>query len=218
MKNVAGYDVSRLVVGSHGTLGIILAASVKVLPRPECERTLHFACDHTAALERVVGWGRSPLPITATCHVDQRLSVRLSGTTAGVRAAERRLGGDAGGDDAVRFWADVRDHRHPYFSSRAAPHPLWRLSLPTAAPFPDLDGEWLTEWGGALRWLKSDAPLHRVRDAARRLGGFAHLFSQRSGFPALDPITTVYHQRLKAAFDPESIFNRGRYPVLSQAS
>jgi len=209
MKNVAGYDLSRLMTGSHGTLGVVLAASLRVVPQPECERTLRFEADGDAARRKTIEWGRRPLPVTATCHVGGILTVRLAGTARGVADACARLGGDAVADaDARDFWSSVRDHRHPFFAGR----PLWRLSLPPASPDPDLGGApatWLTEWGGALRWLVSDVDETIVRSAVAARGGHAHLFSRPDGFASVPAAVARYQTRLRAAFDPHGVFARG---------
>jgi glycolate oxidase FAD binding subunit len=210
MKNVAGYDVSRLMAASHGTLGVIVAASVRVVPMPEAETTLRFELDRDTARARTTAWGRRPLPITATCHADRTLCVRLSGTATGVTAAIASLGGDAVPEpEASAFWSSVRDHRHPFFQGRA----LWRVSLPPAAPDPDLGADvaarWLTEWGGALRWLVSDADATRVRRAAAACGGFAQCFSSPGGFAPVTDVVERYQARLRAAFDPHGVFARG---------
>jgi len=212
MKNVAGYDLSRLLVGAHGTLGVLLAASIKVLPRPEAECTLAFSLPRESALARVIEWGQRPWPITATCHHGDALVIRLSGTEAGIADARSRLGGDPVADGTA-FWTAVRDHRHRFFTSAREHVRLWRLSLPIAAPYPDIEGDWLTEWGGALRWLVTTATADRIRAESRRLGGHAHGFSERGGFEPLPAVAMTYHARLKAAFDPDGIFNPGRYPV-----
>jgi len=215
MKNVAGYDVSRLLTGSLGTLGVILEASLKVLPRPALETTLRFEAPKDKAVEWMNQWAAKPLPISATCYLKGELAVRLSGAESAVRAARERLGGDevARGED---FWADLREHAHPYFAAEA---PLWRLSLPsTAAPL-GLAGEELIEWGGALRWLAGAGDARAIREAAQRAGGHATLFRARDkspgAFAPLAPVQAKLHRALKAVFDPAGIFSPGRmYPDL----
>lgn len=217
MKNVAGYDVSRLMAGALGTLGVIVEVSLKVLPLPVAEATLRFELPEARALETVNQWAGKPLPISATAYADGDLAVRLSGAAAAVSAARAKLGGelvDAG--RAERFWAGVREQTDPFFADAA---PLWRLSLPSTTPPLGLEGRGLVEWGGSLRWLKSDAQARTVRDAVARAGGHATLF--RGGdkavgvFHPLAPAIATIHKRLKAEFDPRGILNRGRmYPDL----
>jgi glycolate oxidase FAD binding subunit len=214
MKNVAGYDVSRLVAGSLGTLGLILEVSLKVLPRPVADASLRFEMPVQKALEVVNAWAGQPLPVAATAWQDDVLTVRLAGARAAVAAARSRLGGEPlADDDGPRFWRALRDQRLPYFASAES---LWRLSLPSVAPPLPLPGAQLIEWGGALRWLAGGAAAV-VRAAAAQVGGHATLFrggdkSQGVFQPA--PAAPMRIQRqLKAAFDPRGVFNPGRlYP------
>jgi glycolate oxidase FAD binding subunit len=217
MKNVAGYDVSRLMAGSMGTLGVILEASLKVLPLPPAEATLQFQCTETEALARMNEWAGQALPVSATAHRAGELHVRLSGSAAAVEAAARQLGGarvEPGAAD--RFWHGIREQTNAFFDG---PLPLWRLSLKPTTPPLELSGGALSEWGGGLRWLKTDAPAHLIRDAAARAGGHATLF--RGGdkavgvFQPLPAPLMKIHQRLKQGFDPAGILNPGRiYPDL----
>jgi glycolate oxidase FAD binding subunit len=213
MKNVAGYDVSRLLAGSMGTLGLVLEHSIKVLPRSVRESTLRFAMSEIDALRCLNEWGGQPLPVSASCWHDGVLTVRLSGAQAAVEAAERLLGGDLA-PDGPAFWADLREQRHAFFDQEGA---LWRLSVPTAASAIVLRGEQLIEWGGAQRWLKAQsdgATAANIRRAVAAAGGHATLF--RGGdksvgvFHPLAPALARIHERLKAAFDPSHIFNPGR--------
>jgi glycolate oxidase FAD binding subunit len=213
MKNVAGYDVSRLLAGSLGTLGLMLEHSVKVLPRSVCEATLRFAMTEIEALRRLNEWGGQPLPISASCWHDGLLTVRLSGARAAVDAAVRMLGGEQVADGS-RFWAALREQQHPFFAGEGS---LWRLSVPSTASAIVLRGEQLIEWGGAQRWLKADsdaASVRNIRSAVTAAGGHATLF--RGGdkdvgvFQPLAPAIAKIHARLKTAFDPSHIFNPGR--------
>src|SRR3569623_1755240 len=209
MKNVAGYDVSRLMTGAMGTLGVILEVSLKVLPRPSYELTLVQACAAAAAIAQMNRWAGRPLPVTATCFVDGMLYVRLSGAASAVESAHRQLGGEIV-DDAADFWETVREQRHAFFADGV---PLWRLSLPPAIPPLALAGDSLLEWGGALRWLKTSADAATVRKAVEQAGGHAWLFRGCAGddrFHPLPPALLAVQQRVKQAFDPKGIFNRGR--------
>ena len=209
MKNVAGYDVSRLVTGAMGTLGVILDVSLKVLPRPRETITLVQSMALRAAIEALCRWAAAPLPISASCIEDGHLYMRLSGTTSALAEARTVIGGHVL-EHADRFWMEVREQRRPFFAGEA---PLWRVSVPPAAAV-DLPGEQLIEWGGALRWLKSDAPAATIRSAVAEHGGHAMLF--RSGIRSNEPYHPLpeplmrLHQRIKAAMDPHGIFNRGR--------
>jgi len=209
IKNVAGYDVARILAGSLGILGVIVDVSLKVLPRPRSEATLRFEMDEATALRQLNAWGGEPLAISASAWSDGVLSVRLSGARAAVRSACARLGGEA--IEADSFWRDVREHTAAFFDGDA---PLWRLSLPSTAEPVGIDAPQLIEWGGALRWVRTNLPAQEIRRLAHSLGGHATLF--RGGdrtqgvFSPLSPALAGIHQRLKAQFDPRRIFNPGR--------
>jgi glycolate oxidase FAD binding subunit len=210
MKNVAGYDVSRLLVGSLGILGVILEVSLKVLPRPAQERTLRLELPQARAIETLNRWSGQPLPLSASAWAGGELRLRLSGAEAAVRAAAAKLGGESV-PDAGPWWDSVREQTHAFFGADA---PLWRVSVPPTTGPIELPGATLVEWGGALRWLKSSADARSVRDAAQRAGGHATLFravDKSAGvFQPLAPVTMRLHRGLKAAFDPKGIFNPGR--------
>jgi glycolate oxidase FAD binding subunit len=212
IKNVAGYDVSRVLAGSLGILGVIVEVSVKVLPRPAAETTLRFELDEAAALDRLNHWGGQPLPISASTWHDGSLWLRLSGAPAALAAARDSLGGEEIDDED--FWAGIREQRHPFFSGDA---PLWRLSLPSTAPSIGHGEAQLIEWGGSLRWLRSGRPAAEIRAQAAGLGGHATLFRggdrSQGVFAPLSPALAAIHRRLKAEFDPSGVFNPGRmYP------
>ncbi len=217
MKNVAGYDVSRLIAGSLGTLGIILELSLKVLPRPTAETTLRFEFDEAEAIRRINDWSGQPLPLSASAWSTGVLTLRLSGADAAVRAATARLGGERiGAETAAAFWSGLREQTADWFSADTGT-PLWRVALPGSAPPLKLPGRQLIEWGGALRWLASDAPAADIRRRAAMLGGHATLFrgGERTGevFTPLSAPLLAIHHRLKNAFDPAGILNPGRlYP------
>jgi glycolate oxidase FAD binding subunit len=216
MKNVAGYDVSRLLAGSMGTLGLLLDVSLKVLPLPVAEATLKFEMPEAKAIETLNRWAGRPLPVSASAWTGEELCVRLSGAAAAVRSACDQLGGERIDDsDAGDFWRGIRDHTAQFFSSDA---PLWRLSVPSNTMPLGLPGVQLVEWGGSLRWLATHADARTLREAARRSGGHATLFRggsaeqrQSAGvFHPLDPVLAKIHRNLKASFDPDGIFGRGR--------
>jgi glycolate oxidase FAD binding subunit len=213
MKNVAGYDVSRLLAGSLGVLGLILEVSLKVMPRPQAESTLRLALDQEEALRRMNQWGGQPLPVSATAWHDGALTVRLSGAHAAVQAAAVRIGGDIlPSGMASQYWSDLREQRHSFFAEKDVP--LWRLSVPTvAAALPHAGPQWI-EWGGGQRWLRSADSAAAMQALAVQHGGHATLF--RGGareldvFQPLAPAIHAIHRNLKNAFDPAGIFNPGR--------
>ena len=219
MKNVAGFDVARLMTGALGTLGVLTEVSMKCLPLRKVEATHVLECSADDAIRRTNEWGGKPLPISATCHHAGRLAVRISGSAPALEAAAARIGGTPIAD-ASAFWASVRDHTHDHFAAavgRAAV--LWRLSVKPTAPYRDLGGEQLIEWGGALRWLVAGARTDaaEVRAWTRGNGGHATLFratdKAAGAFHPLPDAVHQLHRRLKATFDPSGILNRGRlYP------
>jgi len=211
MKNVAGYDISRLMTGAFGTLGVLLEVSLKVLPAPAATRTLTQERSAAEAIERMNLWAAKPLPITATCFDGERLYVRLAGAEMGVAQAARDIGGEPL-TDAQTFWRDkIREQGHGFFGGDT---PLWRISVPQSAPPVDLPGKQLIEWGGAQRGLRSDLDAESTRAAARRAGGHAALFrgGDRTGevFHPLPPALLTLHLNLKRAFDPKDLLNPGR--------
>lgn len=168
IKNVAGYDVSRLMVGALGTLGLITEVSLKVLPRPAAETTLQFELNEAAAIEKMNQWAGQPLPLSATSWHAGLLSVRLSGATSAVHAAQVKLGGEAL-KDAPAFWQRLRNQSTPFFDKRPSTlnQSLWRLAVKSSTPPLELgDAQWI-EWGGAVRWLVSDLPPAALREAAQ---------------------------------------------------
>ena len=216
MKNVAGFDVARLMTGAMGTLGLITEVSLKCLPLPKAEATLAFDYAADQAIRMTNQWGGQPLPLSATCYHDGRLFVRLSGAQPAVAAAVARLGGAAvAGADA--FWTSVREQTHGFFADAARDRrPLWRLSVKSTAPYTDLAGDQLIEWGGALRWLAAGdrADPQKVRAWAAAQGGHATQFraerKERDVFHPLDATMAALHGRLKSVFDPHGILNPDR--------
>ncbi len=213
MKNVAGYDLSRLVTGAQGTLGVITEVSLKVLPRPGAAHSLQLQMPLASALTKLARWGRQPVPLTGAAWHHGFLYLRLEGGARSVDANRARLGGEAL-DPA--FWQDLREQRLPFFSD-ADTRPLWRLSIPQVTPPLELEGDWLYDWAGAQRWLRSDAPAASIREAAARSGGHATCYTPgiTDPFTPLTPVLAKYHRQLKARLDPNGIFNPGRlYPDL----
>jgi len=214
MKNVAGYDVARLLVGSLGILGVICEVSLKVLPIAPATRTLSFELDERTALQRVNSWAGQPLPINASAWHDGRLFVRLKGARAAVAAAASRLGGASIEDHvAAEFWNELRDHRNSFFAA-AKTEILWRISVPPTADPLKFSGTQFIEWHGAQRWWRTTDEASIVRSTANRAGGHATLFyaptKSTHVFAPLQPPLDRIHRELKKAFDPQCIFNPGR--------
>ena len=210
MKNVAGYDLSRTLTGSLGTLAVLLDIHLKILPRPESSITLTQACSATEAVQRMNQWAGKPLALSGACHMNGTLYVRLSGSRRGMQAAADKLGGDTL-EAGEAFWGDLREQRLDFFAGET---PLWRLSVAPASAALEIDGEWLIDWGGAQRWLRSDLPASKIRTAAVSVGGHATLY--RGGdrnaevFQPLPAGLLALHQRIKHTFDPAGILNPGR--------
>ncbi|HYW02462.1 MAG TPA: glycolate oxidase subunit GlcE [Gammaproteobacteria bacterium] len=209
MKNVAGYDVSRLMAGALGTLGVLLEISVKVLPAPRLVRTRRLALTRHESASRVRAWVAAGLPVTGAAHDGDALRVRLAGAEPAVEAAVSETGGEEEGDG---FWSALRDHELTFFRRPGAP--LWRIALPSATPEPELAGASLADWNGQQIWLRSDDEPDRIREAAAVAGGHAALFrgGDRDGevFQRPGPVLWRLHSRLKQAFDPNGILNPGR--------
>lgn len=226
MKNVAGYDVSRVLAGSLGTLGVIAEVSLKVLPVAPAEATLEFACGQADALRLLNEWGGRPLPLNASCWFEDAgagvLRLRLRGAVAAVEAACTHLGGERKDNArAAADWQSLRDQQLPWFATAEGPDALWRLSVPQIAPVLALDGAVpLVEWHGGQRWYKAPPDqATRIREIARAAGGHATLFrvpagvGAHSGIPRFDalsaPVARI-HRALMREFDPHGLFNRGR--------
>jgi|SRR5581483_9441355 len=223
MKNVAGFDVSRLLCGSLGILGIIAEVSLKVLPRPRAEETLGFEMTAKQAIEAFNRWSGQPLPLSGASWSAGVAWLRLSGATAAVRAARERLGGERmDPDTSIQWWNTLRHCTHPIFNSTR----LWRVSVPDTTPPLELAGEPLIDWGGALRWYAdeartpsgaqptSGADIPHVRTVASAVRGTAMYWKGAAPtgarFHPLQPTVAALHRRLKERFDPHGIFNPNR--------
>lgn len=210
IKNVAGYDISRLMTGAYGTLGILLELSLKVLPHPATTSTLFHECSENEAIEFMSSLLSKPLPVDAACYYKGQCYVRLSGSKQSVIDAKQKLPGESLSENS-HFWHRLREHKLSFFSSKK---PLWRIVVkPNTAPL-SIEGEWLLDWGGAQRWLLSDSEPSHVRTVTQQNGGHATLFHRGDRYsdvfhPLPEPIKKL-HQRLKHSFDPNKIFNPGR--------
>jgi len=238
MKNVAGYDVSRVLAGSFGTLGVIAEVSLKVLPVAPAEATLRFECTQAEAIDLLNGWGGRPLPLNASCWVEDAgrgtLYLRLRGAVAAVEAARAHLGGEPQ-PDAAGDWTLCRDQRLPWFADRGDARDLWRLSVPQTAPViapPAGAGEDagpLIEWHGGQRWYRArPGQGEHWRAAAKAVGGHATLFrggaaTEAAGAAvqrgdALSPALARIQRALQQEFDPAGVFDRGRLGVPGEGS
>ncbi|RMH83251.1 glycolate oxidase subunit GlcE [Pseudomonas sp. AOB-7] len=206
MKNVAGYDLSRLLAGSFGCLGLLTEVSLKVLPKPRQALSLRLEVDALHALNKLAEWGQQPLPISAASHDGAALHLRLEGGEGSVQAARQRLGGE---EIDNGYWQQLREQRLPFFAGEGT---LWRLSLPANSGLLDLPGRQLIDWGGAQRWLKSDADGALIQRVLAKLGGHATCFAAGAEQP-FQPLAAPllrYQRQLKQQLDPQGIFNPGR--------
>lgn len=207
MKNVAGFDVSRLMVGARGTLGAMLEITLKVLPKPDSEATLVFECPFIEAPKRMSELARRSMPLSALAWVEDHIFLRLEGTEAALRAAHTQIGGEVAASSA-HFWETVREQTHPFFNRH---QPLWRLSLPLASDIALPKDDVLMDWGGSVRWWHTERPSREVETLAREHGGHAYLFRNAEPVAGATPPAglLMLHQRLKKSFDPHGIFNPG---------
>ena len=219
MKNVAGYDVSRLLVGSMGMFGALTQVSVKVAPMPQEVFTLEFVLDEASALALCHGWRAQPLPISATAWQSTEgtsgcLRVRLAGAGAALKTARLKMGGQVLPEaQALEYWTALREQKLSFFATPT----LWRLAVAPGTPVLNL-APTLIEWGGGQRWVASALDATTVRRVAEQAGGHATLF--RSSSDQTMPDQGVFHpltdgvlavvQRLKQEFDPLGLFNPGR--------
>ena len=213
MKNVAGYDVSRLMAGALGTLGVLLEISLRVLPKPEAELTLVKELSAAQFIQQANAYARLTLPISAAAQVNNQAYFRLSGTAGAVKQAAALIGGEELAQ-STNFWFKLREQQLDFFQTEQA---LWRLSLPADTPVLKLAGECIYDWGASLRWLVSNQESTSLRAELARLGGHATLFrkapnqaSAEQTFQALTDSLFKYHKQLKQAFDPKGIFNPNR--------
>ncbi len=205
MKNVAGYDVSRLLAGSHGTLGILLEISLKVLPRPASSITVSRECSKGDAISIMSKFLSRPYPVDGACHDGERVHLRISGSEQAVKEARSKIPGDMLPDADV-FWHGLREQTLPYFHR---PGTLYRIAVkPSTRPM-HINGQWLFDWGGAQRWLYSVEDTETIRHQVALSGGHVTAFRNGSNSTPLTPPLFALHQRLKASFDPLEIFNRG---------
>ncbi|MCS6811537.1 MAG: glycolate oxidase subunit GlcE [Tepidimonas sp.] len=224
MKNVAGYDISRLLAGSLGSLGVLTEVALKVLPRPPGEVTLRLPMAAEAALQRLAQWRAQPLPLNASAWIPDdsggALWLRLRGAAAAVDAACARLLREADGTQvepatAAALWHGLREHTHPFLATAPSPaHGLWRLAVAATTPWGPLPTTTLVEWFGAQRWVW--APFEQgaaLQSWAQQAGGHATLFRPPADAPQAAPrlaqpapTLAALQRRVCAAFDPHHVF------------
>ena len=209
MKNVAGYDVSRLTCGALGTLGVLLTATIQLLPKPAYEQTIVLTMNDVAAIEIMNQWANSPIPVSATFYDGENLFVRFSGAESTVQACIKKIGGELTNKDE-QFWKSVKEQSHGFFKSNQA---LWRISIPPTTEVLNITGSYAMEWNGALRWYFSDTNEKSIRAEAERVGGHACLFKGDISEQKFHPLSNAamhVHKKLKGVLDPAGILNPGR--------
>ncbi|MCP3850041.1 MAG: glycolate oxidase subunit GlcE [Gammaproteobacteria bacterium] len=233
MKNVAGYDLSRLVTGSYGSLAVILEVSLKLLPIPAQQKSFCLELQTMSLNQQVKQFMLAGYPITSACQIEDMAYIRLSGSEKGVDYSYNKIQQDFSQLKPVEdlFWSDLNEQKLPFFDSSRT---LWRLSLPTSFPenkeseleqLIGPNGRQLIDWGGALRWIYSEQSAENIRQFAKSCGGHAQLFyvsdkdkSLLKEMPKQQPLSPVLfklHQQIKKAIDPHSLFNSGCiYPEL----
>jgi glycolate oxidase FAD binding subunit len=209
MKNVAGYDVSRLMCGALGTLGVLMSVSLRLLPKPVCEQTIALSLGSNMAIEKMNQWANTAMPISATFFDGRSLYLRLSSSLSAIETCKRKIGGEVMNQDEM-FWNNIKEQAHNFFDSTK---PLWRISVPTYTQNLNLPGECAIEWNGALRWYLSDADETTIRSEAEHVGGNANLFKgsiTENVFHPLSKTSMRIHKKLKQAMDPAGILNPGK--------
>ncbi len=209
MKNVAGYDVSRLMCGALGTLGVLMCITIRLLPKPLYEHTVVIELDSHTAIKKMNQWAATPMPITATFYDGQDLYLRLSGSLSTIEACKKEIGGKTF-DQNELFWTSVKEQTHEFFQTDLS---LWRISVPPATGILNIPGDNVIEWSGALRWYVSDADEQLIRKEAEQVGGHACLFrgnTTEQRFHPLSHTSMKIHKNLKKTFDPAGILNPGK--------
>ncbi len=206
MKNVAGYDLSRLMVGSRGCLGVLLDVSLKLVPQAPRDITQLITMPSSAdAATYTLNLIRQSMPVSASCYHNGQLWLRLSGSESALNKLD--LGPRVEEGDDLSFWQDLKNRELPFFNNPE--QPLWRIALPEGIGELPLDGQILSEWHGCLRWYRGGAD--NVRQVVSDLGGFAQrMDGDYATEPApveQDPVQQRWHERLRAAFDPDRVFN-----------
>ncbi len=207
MKNVAGFDVSRVLTGSNGTLGLILSASVKVLPKPEVEKSVCFVTSEKEAIVKMNEIAGLPVPLSGSCFDGEKLVIRLSGAGAAVRAGIERIGGDGFNDQ--NFWDEVKEQRHPFFRKTGT---LIRLSINSASP-PIENEQTFLEWNGSLRWLWGSRDLDHYQEIAKARGGNASIFRSDTTCTEIMKLSRPMmrlQEKVKQSLDPHGLFGKNR--------
>ncbi|MDH5424778.1 MAG: glycolate oxidase subunit GlcE [Gammaproteobacteria bacterium] len=214
MKNVAGYDASRLMAGAYGTLGLLLEVSLKILPKAQTEITIKSQQSADAAINIINQLAGKYLPISASCYFDEHLYIRLNSSQQNCEAASQMICQQITAqpiESSAELWQQILEQQHVFFDTD---QPVARISLPATSQHIAITGEQLIEWGGALRWLKTDQPIEQLRQTVQALGGHVSAYKNYPAdteyFQPLASGISILHKGLKNAFDPAGILNPGR--------
>ncbi len=210
MKNVAGYDASRLMCGAFGTLGVLTQISLRVSPKPHSEITIAIEINQREALENMNAWTQTQLPISATYFNNKVLYIRIAGLESTTKKAHQEIGGEIIAN-SEKFWNDLKNHQTDFFQTEK---PLWRIIIPNTTPDLPINGESCLEWNGGLRWIKSNENTQHIINLCKKMKAQATLFKTNSKpkdcLASINPNIQKLHLNLKTAFDPNRILNPGR--------
>ena len=209
MKNVAGYDVSRLMCGALGTLGVLMSVTIRLLPKPTSEQTIALTMNSSSAIQKMNQWANSAMPITATFYDGNQLFIRISGSTSTIDVCRREIGGEIQNNNK-NFWNTVKEQTHKFFNTKNS---LWRISLPPSTKAFKINGNCAVEWNGALRWYDTTEDEKTIRTEAEQADGHACLFKGNTTEQVFHPLPDAsmhLHKQLKHVLDPANILNPGK--------
>lgn len=209
MKNVAGYDVSRMMCGALGTLGVLMSITIRLLPKPQSEQTLVFSMSPDDSILHMNKWANTPMPISASFYDEVNLYIRLSGSASSIDKCVKEIGGDLVNSSDI-FWMDIKEQTHKFFLTEL---PLWRICVPPNSPTLNISGDCVMEWNGALRWYVTEQSESEIRAEVLRVNGHAMLFRGENTQQKFHPLTDAamrIQTNLKQAFDPVGILNPGK--------
>ncbi len=217
MKNVAGYDVSRLMCGAMGTLGVLMSITLRLVPKPEMEQTIVVTCNANNAIQKMNAWANTPMPISGNYYDGNALHIRLSGSSSAIRACTEKIVGERVESSEI-FWSNVKEQATEFFLTD---NPIWRISVPPTTSPLNIHSPYVMEWNGGLRWYAAAEDTDNIRDQTQQAGGHATLFRRASindstfkdVFHPLPQTTFNLHKKLKQVFDPANILNPGKMYV-----
>lgn len=236
VKNVTGFDVAKLMVGSYGTLAALTSITVKVLPAAATQETLVFnGLSDAKAIQAMSLAMQSACEVSGAAHLPGTPSqtlFRLEGIQPSVVYRRQKLASHLkifgasdylGEQDSLSEWKAIRDVER--LSADDARF-VWKLSLtPSKAAetvariSKQLDIQYFYDWAGGLVWLgvprSNQAYAYIIRKCVE--DGHATLFRAEDDvrerievFQPQLPALAALTKRVKASFDPNGVFNHGR--------